>query len=56
MAQIDPITDHMTNLLEQTNFIDVPMYKPLPTWRNKRVRDAALARRLDKFLMKGPLL
>eukprot|EP00253_Pinus_taeda_P015017 PITA_15017 len=32
------------------------MNKPLPTWRNRRVGEAALARRLDRFLMKGPLL
>eukprot|EP00253_Pinus_taeda_P010718 PITA_10718 len=54
-AQVDAITGHMTNLMEQTNFIDVPMHKPLPTWRNRRVGDDALARRLDRFLMKGPL-
>jgi len=46
----------MTNLLEQYNFINVPMNKPLPTWRNRRVGEAALAQRLDRFLMKGPLL
>eukprot|EP00253_Pinus_taeda_P031782 PITA_31782 len=27
----------------------------LPTWRNRRVGDAALTRRLDRFLMKGNL-
>eukprot|EP00253_Pinus_taeda_P033720 PITA_33720 len=55
-AQVDAITEFMRNILEQTNFIDVPMQKPLPTWRNRRVGSAALARRLDRFLMKGPLL
>eukprot|EP00253_Pinus_taeda_P010150 PITA_10150 len=54
-AQIDPITDYMTNLLEQTNFMDIPMQRILPTWRNRRIGDAALARRLDRFLMKGTL-
>lgn len=55
-AHVDAISGHMTNLLEQTNFVDVPMHKPLPTWRNRRVGEAALARRLDQFLMKSPLL
>ena len=56
MAQVDSISGFMTNLLEQFNFVDVPMNKPLPTWRNRKVGEAALGRRLDRFLMKGPLL
>lgn len=55
-AQIDPITDFMNSLLEQSNFVDIPMQKVQPTWRNKRVGDAALARRLDRFLMKDAFL
>eukprot|EP00253_Pinus_taeda_P034375 PITA_34375 len=31
------------------------MTRPLPTWRNKRVGEAALARRLDRFLIKTSL-
>lgn len=46
----------MTKILEQTNFMDVPMQKPLPTWRNRRVGTMALAHRLDRFLLKGSLL
>jgi len=30
-ALIDSITDYMTNLLEQTSFVDIPMQKLLPT-------------------------
>ena len=55
-AQVDAITEFMRNILDQKNFIDVPMQKPQPTWRNRRVGTVALARRLDRFLMKGPLL
>eukprot|EP00253_Pinus_taeda_P030670 PITA_30670 len=55
-AQIDPITDFMSNLLEQSNFIDIPMQRLLPTWRNRRVGEAALARRLDRFLLKGTFI
>ena len=56
MAQVDSITRYMTKLLEQHNLVDVPMNKPLPTWRNRRVGEAALAQRLDRFLMKVPLM
>lgn len=56
MAQTDPITNFIKSLLEQHDFIDIPMQKPLPTWRNRRVGTAALARRLDRFLMRGPLI
>eukprot|EP00253_Pinus_taeda_P012058 PITA_12058 len=55
-AQIDSITDFMTNLLENTNLIDIPMQKILPSWRNRRVGEVALARRLDRFLIKEALL
>jgi len=56
MAQVDSITDFMRSILEQHDFIDIPMQKPLPTWRNRRVGAAALAYRLDRFLLKGPLI
>jgi len=45
-AQIDPITDYISRLLEQHDFIDIPVQKPQPTWRNRRTGDVALARRL----------
>eukprot|EP00253_Pinus_taeda_P031163 PITA_31163 len=56
MAQVDSITDFMRNALEQADFVDVPMQQPMPTWRNRRVGEAVLARRLDRFLLKGPLI
>eukprot|EP00253_Pinus_taeda_P024332 PITA_24332 len=55
-TQMDAISGYMTNLLEQTYFVDVPMHKPQPTWRNRMVGEAALACRLDRFLMKSPLI
>lgn len=55
-AQIDPITDFMRRLLEQHDFIDIPLQKPQPTWRNRRIGLATLARILDRFLLKGPLV
>eukprot|EP00253_Pinus_taeda_P029832 PITA_29832 len=56
MAQVDSIMGYMTDLLACHNLIDVPMNKPLPTWRNRRVGEAALAYRLDRFIMKETLL
>jgi len=53
---VDPLSGYMMNLLEQHNLSDVPMNKPLPTWRNRRFGDATLVRRLDRFLIKAPLL
>ena len=55
-APVDQLTESMEALLNQHYLIDVPMIKPLPTWRNRRVGEAALARRLDRFLIKVPLL
>eukprot|EP00253_Pinus_taeda_P012292 PITA_12292 len=56
MAQVDSITYFMRNALEQADFVDVPMHQPMPTWCNRRVGEAALAHRLDRFLLKGPLI
>eukprot|EP00253_Pinus_taeda_P030029 PITA_30029 len=42
------------NLLEDHNLIDIPSAKP--TWRNNRTGEASLARRLDRFLIKEPLV
>ena len=55
-AQVDPLFGYIRNSLEQQNLTDVPMIRPLPTWRNRRVGDSSLARRLDRFLIKVPLL
>lgn len=56
MAQVDSILWFMTDFLARFNLMDVPINKPLPTWRNRRVGEVSLARRLDKFIMKGPLI
>lgn len=38
--------------MESHNLIDINMEKSLLTWRNQRVRDKAIVRRLDRFLIK----
>jgi len=55
-AQVDPLSDTMEQLLEKDHLIDTPMIKSQPTWHNIRTRDASLARRLDRFLIKEPLV
>lgn len=46
----------MENILDLAQLTDVPMIKPLPTQRNRRVGEAALATRLDRFVIKNQLL
>lgn len=55
-AKIDLISVTMENLLDHVHMTDIPMNKPLPTWRNRRVGEAVLARRLDHFLLKATLI
>lgn len=55
-AQVDMLTKTMEMLLDQHHLTDIPMIKPLPTWRNQRVGVAALARGLDRFLIKDSLI
>jgi len=52
----DPLVDYIISSLEQVELVDIQMPKFLPTWRNQRTGDAALARRLDRFLIKLPVL
>ncbi len=55
-AQVDPVFAFFENILENHSFIDIPSAKILPTWRNKRIGEDNLARRLDRFLIKERLL
>eukprot|EP00253_Pinus_taeda_P003005 PITA_03005 len=56
LAQIDPSSNFFRDILELHHLADIPMKKLMPTWRNRRMGEAALARRLDRFLIKIPLL
>ena len=55
-AHMDPLSDTMTHHMEEHHLINVPMNKLMPTWHNRRTGDAALGRRLDRFLMHEELL
>lgn len=51
-AQRDPLSDYFSSILEHHSLIDIPAAKLHATWRNNRVGDYSLARRLDRFLVK----
>jgi len=55
-AQCDPIADQMNMLLDAHHLVDIPMNKKLPTWHNQRTGEAALGRRLDRFMMHEELI
>lgn len=55
-AQVDPLPDIMEQLLEMDHLMDIPMVKSQPTWCNHRIREAVLARCLDRFHIKDYML
>lgn len=55
-AQIDPIAEHMSMLIDAHRLVDIPLNKKLPTWHNQRTGEAALGRRLDRFMMHEDLI
>jgi len=54
-AQLDPILEQMSMLLDSHKLSDIPMNKKVPTWHNRRTGDAALGR-LDRFLIHEDLI
>lgn len=55
-AQLDPFSTYFENLLDSHNLMDISSAKIFPTWRNNRVEEDDLARRVDRFLIKEGLL
>jgi hypothetical protein len=49
-AHPDPQATYFNHLLSSNGFIDIAPIKLLPTWRNMRVGEAHVAKRLDHFL------
>eukprot|EP00253_Pinus_taeda_P033624 PITA_33624 len=41
----------MSTILDTFKLVDIPMNKKFPTWHNRRIGEAALGRRLDRFLI-----
>jgi hypothetical protein len=50
-AHPDPQAEFFNHLLASKGFIDITPVKLLPTWRNMRVGEAHVAKRLDRFLI-----
>lgn len=50
-SQIDTLSDQLSSLLDLHGLIDVPMNKKIPTWHNRRTGEAALGRRLGRFII-----
>lgn len=51
----DSPSDFFQNILISNNLIDVNLIKLKPTWRNRRVGEARVAKRLDRFLINKEL-
>lgn len=51
-AQLDPLADFFLNKIQMGRLIDLDILKEKPTWRNRRVGEARVAKRLDRFLIK----
>lgn len=54
-AREDSLTNFFQNLLIANNLLDVNLIKLKPTWRNRRVGEARVVKRLDLFLINEDL-
>ena len=52
----DPLAEFFNSILGASHLVEIQTTKIQPTWRNRRTGSAALARRLDRFLIKQGLL
>eukprot|EP00253_Pinus_taeda_P034852 PITA_34852 len=50
-AREDPLVEFFLNLISENKLIDPSAVKLKPTWRNRRVGDDRIAKRLDHFLV-----
>lgn len=50
-ATLDPLTNFFIHQLDQARLVDVEPPKLNPTWRNRRVGEDRIAKRLDRFLV-----
>eukprot|EP00253_Pinus_taeda_P004777 PITA_04777 len=55
-AQVDGLSDTISALLEQHQWVDIPSARIQYTWSNNRSGDHSLARRLERFLIKEAFL
>jgi hypothetical protein len=52
----DPMTNYFTHFLDLHGLLDLEPVKLQLTWRNRRVGDDRVAKRLDRFLLKEELV
>jgi hypothetical protein len=50
-TQVDPLSNFFTQRLEEKGVFNIEPIKLNPTWRNKRVGEDRIAKRLDRFLL-----
>ena len=50
-ARIDPLADYFLNMMLDGSLFDPSLTKITPTWRNNRVGEARIAKRLYQFLL-----
>ena len=53
---MDPLAPYFSQLLKDSNMIDVPPICAGPTWRNGRVGDEGISKRLDMLLASASLI
>jgi len=51
-AQTDPLTTFFEIMMDSHDLLNIDSENIVPTWRNRRTGEDALARRLDHFLLK----
>eukprot|EP00253_Pinus_taeda_P013368 PITA_13368 len=56
LAQVDGLTNTISTLLEEHQWVDIPSTRIQHTWTNNRSGDHSLARRLDKYLIEEAFL
>jgi hypothetical protein len=55
-ARVDPLTGYFTQKIVECNLLDIEPVKLKPTWRNNRVGEDSIAKRLDRFLLTDSFL
>ena len=55
-AILDPLASHFRLMFDSVYLVDVAQPDSGPTWRNGRVGEAGISKRLDRFLISSSLL
>ena len=55
-AKADPLSEFFLNRIALAHLVDMPLLKLKPTWRNRRVGQEWVGKKLDRFLLSEPLV